>query len=243
MFNAQSLLSTLLGGAQDMARRGEDAAAGAMGVGEDPASREQFRKGALGGAAGAGALALILGTDTGRDLAKTGVAVGGAALLGKLAYDAYQKYQADAAPAGAAPAPAPASIPAPTPETGGLAPAPAGAEDAKARALLTAMVAAAKSDGHVDQAELAAIQDKLAPLGADAQTFLIGELAAPLDPARVAATAPDSATAREMVALTAALIDPNDPPEALWLEQLADALGVAPALRVQIQKGVAQGAV
>ncbi|MEM6441116.1 MAG: DUF533 domain-containing protein, partial [Pseudomonadota bacterium] len=61
--------------------------------------------------------------------------------------------------------------------------------------------------------------------------------------ARVAAAAPDSATAREMVALTAALIDPEDPPESLWLEQLADALGVAPALRVQIQKGVAQGAV
>ncbi|MEM6745073.1 MAG: DUF533 domain-containing protein, partial [Pseudomonadota bacterium] len=142
-----------------------------------------------------------------------------------------------------APAPVPAPAPAPSAGAGGLAPAPAGQEDAKARALLAAMVAAAKSDGHVDEAELAAIQDKLAPLGADAQSFLIGELAAPLDAARVAAAAPDSTTAREMVALTAALIDPEDPPEALWLEQLADALGVAPALRVQIQKGLAQGAV
>lgn len=229
MLDARGLLTTLLSGAGDMARKGETAAADRLGVGQDAASREGFRKGALGGAAAAGALSLLLGTKTGREIGSTGLAVGGLAALAKVAYDAWGRHQAaaEATPEGAA-APPPLAPP-----------VEAAGEDAKARALLSAMVAAAKSDGHVDEAEMAAIREHLAPLGAEAQEFLIAELARPLDARVVAGLAPDSQTAREMVALTAALIDPDDAPEAAWLEALSDALGVPPAMRVDLQRGIA----
>lgn len=229
--DARALLNSLLTGAGEIARKGETAAADRLGVGTDAGAREGFRKGALGGAAAAGALALLMGSKSARRIGSTGLAVGGLAALAKVAYDAWDRSQAAAGGAAAGPAALP----------GAEAAAPDGM-DGKTRALLVAMIAAAKSDGHVDGAEMAAIRERLAPLGPEAQGFLIDELAAPLDAGRVAALAPDGATAREMVALTMALTDPEDPPEAAWVEALADALDVGPALRAELRRSLAAAA-
>lgn len=224
MIDSRALLDQLLGGARDLATKGADAAARGMGVGDDAASRGSFQKGALGGAAAGAALALLLGTKTGRKVGQAGALAGGLALLGKLAHDAWSRHQAAAgAPA---PQPEPAALPAPQ-------------ADARARALLSAVVAAAKSDGHVDAAEMAMIREKLAPLGAEAQDFLISELARPLDPHVLAMQAPDDQTRREIYAVTAALCDPNDPPERDWMTRLAPALGLSPVLAAEIERGVA----
>lgn len=216
MFDTRRLLEQLLSGASDLARRGEDAAARAAGVGDDPAARQDFRKGALGGAAGGAALALLLGTKTGRSLGQAGALAGGLAVVGKLAHDAWVKRQAGAAPA---------ALPAP-------------AEDARARVLLAALVAAAKSDGHVDRAEMALIRDRLGALGPEAQELLIAELAAPLDAGALAARAPDPQLRHEVMAVTLAFTDPADPPEAAWREQVRTALGIAPEVAAEIEAGL-----
>ncbi|MEO0820642.1 MAG: tellurite resistance TerB family protein [Pseudomonadota bacterium] len=219
-FDMRSMLDSLISGGTDLARRGEDLAAGQLGVGSDASSRSDMRKGMLGGAVGAGVLSLLLGTETGRRIGGTGLAVGGLAALGKIAYDMYQQHQA-----GAAPAP----LAAPVDQLEGEA------ADGRARMLLTAMIAAAKADGHVDDAERAAIQEKLEPLGPDATGFLFEELAKPLDPQAIAAMAGDPQERAEVYTISAYLCGTPNAEERAYLDRLGAALGLDATVRQGIE--------
>src|SRR5690606_22372285 len=70
---------------------------------------------------------------------------------------------------------------------------------AQSRAVLTAVVAAAKADGHIDEQEHAAIDAELDKLGDDpeAQHWLRRQIARPLDAAEVAAAADSDVVAAE----------------------------------------------
>src|SRR5581483_8814127 len=87
--------------------------------------------------------ALILGTGTGRSLAATAARLGGLAVIGGLAYKAYQSYQQGRQPAEAGSAPRQALLAAP--EGSGFEPGAASNDDA--RLLIRAMIAAAAADG------------------------------------------------------------------------------------------------
>jgi uncharacterized membrane protein YebE (DUF533 family) len=218
----KSIFDKLMTGGKDLYRKGEDAAAGKLGYGGDAQSREQMRNTALAGGAAAAVLGLLLGTRGGRSVAKTGVVLGGLGYLGKMAYDAYQKHAAgaaaDAPPAGELTGPA---------------------AEARGATLLVAMIAAAKADGHIDAAEKALIQQKVAELGTEAQSVLMDELSKPLDPAAVAAQADSDQARREVYALSVMVCGADHAEERAYLDRLAAAMSLDPVVAAEIERSVA----
>lgn len=114
----------------------------------------------------AGALAaVLLGTGAGRQVTGTAVKLGGLAAIGGLAYKAYQNYKAGQKPADVAREPE--LLPPPAGDSFDPAQAPQG-EAEFALTIVRAMIAAAKADGRIDEAERGKIIDKvgLSGLGA-----------------------------------------------------------------------------
>ena len=146
---------------QEAIRRKKEAAAqqGASGAPGQPQDRGLLDRardmmgmgagGAVGATAGGGLLGWLFGRGS---VGRSVLTHGGSALLGALAYRAWQSWQAGrggqpAAPAAAAATPA-AFTPGATPAAGG---------EPFDLALIRTMVAAAKADGHIDDAERARI--------------------------------------------------------------------------------------
>jgi uncharacterized membrane protein YebE (DUF533 family) len=176
-------------------------------------------KGALAG----GALVALLGTGAGRKLTGTAAALGGIGLLGKVAYDAFQTWRGDQGKSGEPGTP--------------VHQLPGAAAEDRSKALFKAMIAAAKADGHVDDAERAAIQTSIASLGLDDDTKLMmeTELARPLDVQDIAAGADSPEAAAEIYLASLFVIDTANPNESAYLEQLATALDIQPALAEQLR--------
>lgn len=230
MFNAKSLLDSVIGQV-NQATGGQGGARGAGGL--DAAGLGQKAKELLGGqsALGKGALAGglmgILMTKGGRKMLGTGVKVGGAALIGGLAYKAYQDWQAGKAPTAEA---GPVALPRPE-GTLFLPSDTTQANDLSAR-LLQAMVAAAKADGHVTVEERARIDGQLAALGleAEASAMIAAELDAPLDPGRIAGLARNEEEAVDIYAASLLAVDPDGAAEKGYLAMLAARLKLDPGL-------------
>ena len=133
------------------------------GSGIGGAINSDFGRGTLTG----GALGLLLGKNKKtRKLAS----YGGLAALGMMVYNTYTEYQRQqAGTAGLPPAQAPAL---PTPQT--VDRLPAAQASAHSAAILQAIVAAAKADGHIDARERGLIEGELARQGlaADVQQWL-----------------------------------------------------------------------
>lgn len=180
------------------------------------------------GAATGGLLGLLVGTQSGRRLGGKALKYGSLAALGMLAYKAYDNWQQQQRAAGAA-APAPAAPPQ-------VLPAPEAEQ--RSRRLLKAMVAAAKADGHLDDAERAKVEDAFTRLEADAATrqWLEAELRRPLDPAdvaREAAGAPEQAS--EVYLASLLVVDETSTMERLYLDELARQLRLPDDLRRQLE--------
>ncbi len=227
MDDIKARLSAVLGQitakGKDLYAQGEGYAAGKLGYGDDEASRAQMRNTALAGGAAAGLMALLLGTKGGRSMTKTGLVVGGLGMLGKMAYDAYQKHAGPGAPMQAEP-------------VGALEGPQA---QARAAAILVAMIAAAKADGHIDEAEKAAINAKIAEIGPEAQSVLMDEIGRPLDAKAVAALADSPQAAREIYAVTAMVCGGDDPAERAYMADLGAALGLEPDVAAEIEAAAA----
>ena len=187
----------------------------------------------------AGALAaILLGTGTGRKVTGTAVKLGGLAAIGGLAYQAYKNYQA-----GQQPAQAPAHEPEllPPPEDTGFHPAQAPQGEAEFTLMLVrAMISAAKADGHIDDEERARIGDKLhlAGLDADAEQFIMTEIASPLDLDALCASAKTEEQKVELYTASRLTIDPNTRAERGYLDLLAGRLGLPDALLDHIEATV-----
>lgn len=223
MASFTSLLDSLMTQAKSYAQKGEDVAADRLGVGDDPEERRRLRTAAMGGAAATAALGLLLGSKTGRSLTRTGLLAGGVGYLGKLAYDAYQTRAAGAA----------------APEGATAAQLQGPALEARAQALLSAMVAAAKADGHLDAAERAIIEAKMQELGADARDAIAGELARPLDAAAIAAQADSEQARAELYAMSVVVCGGEHPMERAWLDSLASALALPQGVPQEIEARIA----
>ena len=122
------------------------------------------------GAAAGGVLGLLLGSKRGRSMGGTALKYGSMAALGAVAFKAYNHWQAQQAQQAQQahqqnPLPQAASTP-PSPREAPRLPAPATEEHSQA--LLKAMIAAAKSDGHLDEREQGLIHAELDRLQADA---------------------------------------------------------------------------
>lgn len=182
--------------------------------------------------------AVLLGTESGRKLTGSALKLGGLAAIAGLGYQAYKNYQAGKAPETAPAASEPALLPPPadspfSPE------APTAGSDF-ALTLVRAMIAAAKSDGHVDDAERARILDKLhsSALDAEAEAFIAEELARPTDVEALVAAAKTEAQKVELFTASRLAIDPDSRAERGYLDMLAGRLGLADALVDHIEATV-----
>lgn len=193
-------------------------------------------KGGLATGALAGGLAgILLGGKKSRKLAKSALKVGGVALAGGLAYKAWRDWQANKAPAAAAqPAQADGSLsPELTAPVGSpFLPATAAAEQDLTRALIRAMIAATKADGHVSDEERRNISDRLAEIRLNAadMAFVDEEISKPLDIDAVAQCAGCPEQAAEIYTASLLVIDTSGAAEKGYLAMLAARLRLDPVL-------------
>jgi uncharacterized membrane protein YebE (DUF533 family) len=177
----------------------------------------------------AGALTALLGSKRGRSLGGKAVGYGGLAALGMVAYKAYQSWQASQAPG------------AQTIEPRTVDRVPEHEAETHGRAVLIALIAAAKADGHVDAQERQAIEAEMAKLDNDPElrSWLQRELEQPLDPAKVATAAETPEIAAEMYLASLLLIDDQQYMEKAYLDELARQLRLEPGLRAELERQAA----
>ncbi|MBX9915081.1 MAG: tellurite resistance TerB family protein [Pseudomonadaceae bacterium] len=185
--------------------------------------------GAGGGALAAGAMGLLLGNKTARKLGGQALTYGGLAALGVVAYKAYGNWQSQQG-----------ATSAPEPQT--LDRLPAAQAEQHSQAILQAVVAAAKADGHVDERERQLIEGEFSKLNSDQalQQWLSVELNKPLDPAEVARAASTPEMAAEMYLASVLMVDQEHFMERAYLNELARQLRLDPALQSELEAQVQQ---
>ena len=186
------------------------------------------------GAAAGGVLGLLLGSKRGRSMGGTALKYGSVAALGAVAFKAYTQWQAQQAQQ-QNPHPSAAPTITATARSTPLLAAPA--VEAHSQALLKAMIAAAKSDGHLDEREQGLIRAELDRLQADVQErqWMDEELRRPLDPAEVARAATTPELAAEMYLASLLMADDTTFMERAYLDELARQLQLAPGLKAALE--------
>lgn len=185
-----------------------------------------FAGGMAGGLAG-GAIANAMSGKKAKKYAGTALKAGGLALIGGLAYKAWQSYK-DNKPANEAPPPA-AFVPDEPVDSSMLN-----------LLLIRSMIAAARADGNIDSEEHHAIMSRIGelPLNDKEKAFLLEQFVAPLDVAALARDADTEAHAVEMYAASAMLLETPSPAEQQYLEQLGTALSLESGLRAEIHRAI-----
>ena len=221
--SARQLLDQLLQSGQGLARDASTRVQSATSGGNAPS----FLAGLGGGALGAGALGLLMGNKKARKIGGKVAMYGGMAALGALAYRAYGDWQRKQAQA-----------PDHAPQTLDRLP-PAQAEQ-HSSAVLTAMIGAAKADGHIGPEERQLLEGELGKLSADAtdRRWLEAELSRPLDPAAVAAAAQTPEMAAEMYLASLLMVDEESYMERAYLDELARQLKLPADLKTQLEAQV-----
>lgn len=193
--------------------------------------RELIANNQLGAGAALGGLgALILGTETGQSVAANAARIGAVALIGGLAYKAYQNYQngrpliTGAQDADVEPPPAGSGFES------------ASVTNAEATKLISAMVAASAADGHVDTVEQSAIMGSLqqAGLGPDAEEFIASQIRHPATVDELAASVTSKEEASRIYTAARIAVNSDSPAEKDFLSQLAARLDIEPQLAAHI---------
>jgi len=188
----------------------------------------------------AGAIvAALLGTGTGRKLARNALKFGGMAAIAGLAYKAYQDYQAGKKPGEGVKE----GNLLPPPQDTGFHPAvaPQG-EDQFALTLVRAMIAAARADGHIDETERRKIAERLHSSGIDqeVESFLMEELERPVDVDALIAAVRTEEQRVELYTASRLAIEPKTRAERGYLDMLAGRLNLPDALIDHIEATVAE---
>ncbi len=182
-----------------------------------------FGKGAVAG----GALGLLLGKN--RKTRKLAT-YGGLAAIGVMAYQAYRDHQQQTAATAI------------EPRTVDRLPPPQAEQHSQA--ILRALIAAAKADGHVDDRERAVIEGEFRRIGDDAelQRWLQAELQKPLDPAEVAQAGETPEVASEMYLASLMVVDEQNFMERAYLDELARQLKLDADLKNRLERQLAEQA-
>lgn len=189
-------------------------------------------RGDIGKYAAGGLIGLLLGSRGGRAVGGKVLKYGSVAALGALAWKVYQEHQAKQTASAPAPAAQPfTALPAPQAET-------------HAQAMLKALIAGAKADGHIDERERGLIDAELQRLGAGApmRQWVDAELRRPVDPADVAAAATTPEMAAEVYLASVLAVDETTVMERAYLDELARQLRLAPELKAELERRAVQGA-
>ncbi|WP_309085142.1 tellurite resistance TerB family protein [Chelativorans sp.] len=183
--------------------------------------------------------AVLLGSGRGRGLARNALKLGGMAAIAGLAYKAYQDYQAGKTPGQGAKE----GNLLPPPENTGFHPAQAPqGEDEFALTLVRAMIAAARADGHIDEAERRKIAGRLreSGIGEEVESFLVEELERPVDLDALIAAARTEEQKVELYTASRLAIEPDGRAERGYLDLLAGRLKLPDALVDHIEATVAE---
>jgi uncharacterized membrane protein YebE (DUF533 family) len=197
--------------------------------------REMIANNQFGAGAAVGGLGgLLLGTSTGRSLAASAAKLGGLALIGGLAYKAYQNYQQGR--------PMPAG---PEAQQQPLLAAPAGSgfepgavTHEQAVTLVRAMIAAAAADGRIDQNEQAKILGGLKQAGLEsaAHQFLAEEVNGPATVEDLAEAVSSPEEAVQVYTAARLAVDADNPQEHAFLAALARSLDIDSGLAAHIEQ-------
>lgn len=221
MFDAKKLLDQFLGSQiPGMSGSVRDKA----GQATDLAKKNPLATGAIAAA--------ILGTKTGRKLAGNVATAGGIAAIAGLGYLAYKNYKSGQSPQAAEQPAAKEPELLPPPADSPFHPQSPAMSNSFALTLIQAMIAAAKADGHIDDAERARIMEKVQISGLDneAEAFFEKELADPIDIDALVAAAQTEEQKVELYTASRLTIDPDSRAERGYLDMLAGRLGLPDAL-------------
>ncbi|WP_045381582.1 tellurite resistance TerB family protein [Vibrio campbellii] len=174
------------------------------------------------GAIGGGLIGMLMGSKKSKKMAKKmgsgALKVGGAAALGALAYKVYNDWQSKQ-------------------DTQGVNETFDPDDNKHAKLILKAMIGAAKADGHVDEEEMARIEQALTEMGADdhVRQLVHQELHKPLDPAEIARLATSPQQASEIYLASLIVADEQNFMEKAYLQELAKQLNLAPEVTHQLE--------
>ncbi len=218
----QAITDLLLQSGQELAKKGQALAEERLQLPASGPDRDKMLETLGKGATAGGLLVALLGTGAGRKLTGATLKLGSLAALGAVAYQAFQNWQGQTHPPG-------------TPVTELSGPA----ASARSLALLKAAIAAAKADGHLDNAEWTHIEEQLGKLALDADTLAVfkAELEKPLSAREVAAGADSPAAAAEIYLISLAVIDEKNEREHAYLQSLASELKLSPELVTVLESG------
>ncbi|RMQ40027.1 hypothetical protein ALQ04_02569 [Pseudomonas cichorii] len=233
--SGQSMLQDKVSGKSGKRSSGSDALVKGLGSlisgsksGSSSGGLGSLLSGAGGGALAAGAMSLLKGKRSSGMGGKV-LTYGGLAALGVLAYKAYNNWQASQGVSAQR-----------EPQT--IDRLPESQAEEHSQAILRALVAAAKADGHVDERERELIEGEFSKLSNDneLQHWLHAELNKPLDPCEVARAAKTPEMAAEMYIASVILVDQEHFMERAYLDELARQLKLAPGLRAELEEQVRQ---
>jgi uncharacterized membrane protein YebE (DUF533 family) len=198
--------------------------------------------GAAGGFAGGlagGALANVLAGKKTKKLAGSALKAGGLALVGGLAYKAWQSYQQGTRQSAVAPQ---ARGFEPPPADGAFLPREndVSAANELSMMLARAMIAAAKADGQIDTQESQTILNQIngLDLPAEDKAFLFEEYSRPLDIVGLTRDVDSPEHAAEVYAASVLMLDQPSASERIYLDTLGRSLGLDAGLLQEIHATV-----
>ncbi|PKN43674.1 MAG: DUF533 domain-containing protein [Deltaproteobacteria bacterium HGW-Deltaproteobacteria-18] len=182
--------------------------------------------GAGGGALAAGTIGVLMGSKKARKMGGAALKYGGLAALGLVAYKAFSTWQQNNASTTQVQQPRTLDrIPAPEAEFHG-------------KAVLRAIIAAAKADGHIDDRERQLIDQSIAQLTSDLelQSWVDQELRKPMDPAEIATSATTPEIAAEMYLASLLMVDEENFMERAYLDELARKMNLDPSFKMELER-------
>jgi uncharacterized membrane protein YebE (DUF533 family) len=235
--NLENLLNQFLGSGNSPTTGSN---AGSPGLGDVMGNiASQIPGGLAGGAAAGGIVALLLGSKKARKFAGTAATYGGAALLGGLAFKAYQNWkntQADQ--------PASTTSSAATEQAfhqQALSDAAVASEPFELT-LIKGMIAAARADGHIDAKEQGRIFEAVErmDLSIEHKGVIFDFLKQEIPIEGLVRQTPSIETKSELYLASCLVIDLDHPAERAHLDRLAAAMGLPAELSRQLEIQAAQ---
>lgn len=226
--DTQSFLDELLKTGKNYAEQGRKIAEEKLQMPKEGNSRDATIDGMKKGAIAAGVLALLLGTGAGRRVTGSALKIGSLAAIGGIGWKAYQNWQQQNQQQAAQE----------EAETQLIPINELSEKDANQRSLilLKAMIAAAKSDGHINKKEIDIIHEQIDKLGLSKEiaNLLEDEMSKPLDIKEIAALAENKAMASEIYLVSAIVTDKENSMERDYLSSLAKTMQLPSSLVAQL---------
>lgn len=228
--DAQALLQEVLNRGKQMAEQGKNIAEEKLNIPSEGEERNAMLNGMGKGALAAGALALLLGTSSGRRITSTGLKLGSLAAIGGLGYQAFKRWQDENNAGDQA-----------TGLTQPIDQLPSAEANQRAEKLLRAMITAARADGHIDATEQIRIRNQVEKLNVEPEIarFLMTELDGPADPGSVAMNVSSMEEAAEIYLASLYVAGDQSEAEREYMKNLASALNLPDQLVTKLEKEIA----